>query len=77
MLAWSPKRNLLYLATALLSSLGMHMLSFSQLNLVDLHMIGATNSLLSTLAEAVLFWIVGAACISAASTVTLVVLQSE
>ena len=67
----------MYLATALLSSLGIHWLSLSQLNFVDLHMMGATNSLLSTLAEAVLFWIVGAACMSAASTVTLVFLQSE
>ena len=74
---WSSKRCLLYLGIALLFSLGMHWWSLFQLNFVDLHIIGATNSLLSTLDEAVLFWIVGAAWISAASTVILVFLQSE
>ena len=51
--------------------------SFSQLNLMDLHIVGPTRSLLSTLADAVLFWTVGAAWMRAASAVTRVFLQSE
>ena len=48
----------------------MHSDSFSQLNLVDLHITGATMSLCSTLVEAALFLTVGVAWMSAASTVT-------
>ena len=70
MVAWSPKSFLLKYGTALLFISVMHSDSFSQLNLVDQHITGATMSLCSTLVEAVLFLTVGVAWMSAASTVT-------
>ena len=50
---------------------------FFQLNLVDLHIIGATSSSLAVHFVDVFPWTVGATCMSAASTVSLVFLQSE
>ena len=51
--------------------------SFFQLNFVDLQIGGATKSLLSMLADAVLCSMVGATCMRAPSTVTQVLLQSD
>ena len=65
------------MGTASLFKWGMVSESFFQLNLVDRQISGATRLLLSLLADAVLYGIVGATCNKAASTVVRVVLQSE
>ena len=72
-----PKKRRLYQGTAFKGRSGTHLESWAQLNFVDLHIMGATSSLLLTLVDAVLFLTVGAAWMSAASTVRRVLTQSE
>ena len=70
-------RCLLWAGIASSFKLGMQLARFVQLSFAARQIIGATKSLLSMLADAVLLWTVGAACIRAASTVTRVFMQSE
>ena len=72
-----PKRCFLDICITLLSKFGMHSDSLFQLNLVARQITGATKSLSAMLADAVLWGIVGAVWMSAASTVHLVLMQSE
>ena len=66
-----PNLDLLGYGIASFLSWGMQALKLFQLNLVDLQIMGATKSLLSTVADAVLPCIkVGTEYIKAASTVT-------
>ena len=72
-----PNRCFLLVRIALIFKLGIHSDSLFQLNLVARHIAGATKSLPSILADAVLCRMVGAECMRAALTVHLVLLQSE
>ena len=72
-----PKTYFPGICIALLSKFGMHSDSLFQLNLVARQITGATKSLSAMLADAVLWGIVGAVWMRAASTVHLVLLQSE